>query len=160
MGDSPRQRSLSSLSGSRESRNRPSILGGIFHPLLVEYLSPATPWCPGTFFVTECLEIGRTPWCRGGRHHGVVPTLRESGEGLSGFKGPGEGGPGASSLPREAPPSLAPSLSPEINPSLKTCHFFYFFVRLLFDFFPPPRPPRGPGARDGRSFGGVYQLRS
>ena len=70
MGDSPGQRSLPSLRGSRESRSRTSILGKKNYRLLGEYLSPATPWCRGNF-VTECLDTGRhqisggsTPWCR------------------------------------------------------------------------------------------------
>ena len=42
----------------------PQFLGGDFHRLLGEYLSPATPWCRAAFFVTECLEIGR--------HHDVA----------------------------------------------------------------------------------------
>ena len=52
----------------------PQFLGGDFHRLLGEYLSPATPWCRAAFLLRNALTPGDTRF-RGGRHHGVVPTL-------------------------------------------------------------------------------------
>ena len=74
MGDSPGQRSLPSLRGSRESRSRTSILGENFSPFVSRIPQPRDTMVSRKFLLRNALTPGDTRF-RGGRHHGVVPTL-------------------------------------------------------------------------------------